>query len=238
MIAIKINKITKFYSSKNQLGAKEMFLKNGFFSKKKSSTYAIKNLSFTIKYGESVAILGHNGSGKSTTLSLISGVSSPSSGEVILNSPVSSMLELTSGINTELSGLQNIFLYSSLLGTPLNVIKKNLPNIIDFSELNDVINNQVRTYSSGMIARLAFSIITANVNDILVIDEVFAVGDYKFKRKCFDFLRKFKKNGGTLLMVTHDAETAKIFCERGIVLSKGKKIYDGDLKNAYKFYLN
>ena len=118
MIAIKINNITKFYSSKNQLGAKEMFLKNGFFSKKKSSTYAIKNLSFTIKYGESVAILGHNGSGKSTTLSLISGVSSPSSGEVILNSPVSSMLELTSGINTELSGLQNIFFTHLYLEPP------------------------------------------------------------------------------------------------------------------------
>jgi ABC-type polysaccharide/polyol phosphate transport system ATPase subunit len=227
---IKIQNLKKRYIKNNKSGLKEFFVKKKVIKHNKlNREFAIDGISLSMIRGDSLAILGHNGSGKSTTLSILSGVMDKTSGEVFIDGSVSSLLELHSGINIELTGLQNIYLYSSILKVPLNIIKKNIDNIIAFSELGDSIHEIVRTYSSGMVARLAFSIIITVKSDILLIDEVFAVGDASFKKKCSDYITGFLMNGGTLVMVTHDLETAKKFCKRAIVLKSGKVDFDGPI---------
>lgn len=227
---IKIQNLKKRYSTPNKSGIKEFFIKKKVIKHSSlNREYAINDISFSLLRGDSLAILGHNGSGKSTTLSILSGVMEKTSGEVLINGSVSSLLELHSGINLELTGLQNIYLYSSLLKIPLKIIKKNINKIISFSELGDSIHEIVRTYSSGMIARLAFSILITVESDILLIDEVFAVGDANFKQKCSEYINGFLKNGGTLVMVTHEILTAKRFCKRAIILKSGQVEFDGPI---------
>ena len=199
--------------------------------------HAVNNVSFNIKKGESVAIFGRNGAGKSTILKMITEVCYPTDGEISVKGRVSALLELTSGFDPEFTGRENIYLKGQLLGLKNNEIKELEQEIIDFAEIEEYIDQPIRTYSSGMKARLGFSI---NVNikpEILIVDEALSVGDENFRKKCSKKVNEIIKNEGvTLLFVTHSAGMAAEFCKRGMVMETGKIVFDGNIEDAIKRY--
>lgn len=198
---------------------------------------AVDDVSFRIMKGESVALFGKNGAGKSTILKMITGVAFPTSGTIEVNGRVSALLELTSGFDPEFTGRENIYLKGQLLGISNQEIKELEQDIIDFAEIEEYIDQPVRTYSSGMKARLGFSI---NVNirpEILIVDEALSVGDEEFKNKCTTKVNEIiQKDNVTLLFVTHSTAMAKEFCKRGIVMEKGKLKFDGTIDEAIERY--
>lgn len=228
----KVNKIYKLYKNDKRrlLG---IFFKKIPYKEKK----AVNNVSFNIKKGEAVAIFGKNGAGKSTILKMITGVTFPTSGEIKVKGRVSALLELTSGFDPEFTGRENIYLKGRILGLKEKEINKLEPTIVEFAELEEYIDQPVRTYSSGMKARLGFSI---NVNiepEILIVDEALSVGDEAFKKKCMKKINEIiEKDNVTLLFVTHATGVAKEFCKRGIVMQKGKIICDTDINEATEVY--
>ena len=189
---------------------------------KKNKFKALIDLSFIIKSGEAVALIGKNGAGKSTTLSLIVGVMKPSSGIVIVNGKIAPMLELGGGFHFELTGRENIILNGCLLGFTKKEMRSKLEDIISFSELGLFIEQPIRTYSSGMLARLGFSIISQLEPDIIIIDEVLAVGDQAFQEKCYNTIRKFKESGVTILLVSHNMSDVLNICDRVIWIEDHK----------------
>lgn len=229
-----VSKIYKLYKNDKRrlLG---IFFKKVPYKEKK----AVDKVSFDIKKGEAVAIFGKNGAGKSTILKMITGVTFPTSGEINVKGRVSALLELTSGFDPEFTGRENIYLKGRILGLKENEISKLEPAIVEFAELEEYIDQPVRTYSSGMKARLGFSI---NVNiepEILIVDEALSVGDEAFKKKCMQKINEIiEKDNVTLLFVTHATGVAKEFCKRGIVMKKGKKICDTDIDGAIEAYNN
>ena len=198
---------------------------------------AVNDVSFDVRRGEAVAIFGKNGAGKSTILKMITGVSYPSSGEIIVHGRVSALLELTSGFDPELTGRENIYLKGQLIGLTNEEIRALEDEIVDFAEVDEYIDQPVRTYSSGMKARLGFAI---NVNikpEILIVDEALSVGDRAFREKCHQKIDGLiEREHVTLLFVTHSVGTARQFCKRGIVMKKGKLIFDGDIDEAIELY--
>ena len=227
-----VTKVYKLYKNDKQR-LKSIFLKNTKHTEKR----AVDGVSFSIKKGESVAIFGKNGAGKSTILKMITGVTYPNGGEIIVKGRVSALLELTSGFDPEFTGRENIYLKGHILGVSNNEIKMLEPTIIDFADIGEYIDQPVRTYSSGMKARLGFAI-NANINpEILIVDEALSVGDEKFKNKCIEKVNEIvNKKHVTLLFVTHATETAKSFCKRGIVLKHGKIIHDANIDDAINVY--
>lgn len=227
-----VSKIYKLY--KND---KQRFL-SIFSSKiKYKKKLANNNISFKIKSGESVAVFGRNGAGKSTMLKMISGVVLPTKGEVVVNGRVSALLELTAGFDPEFTGLENIYLKGQLMGLTSAQIKKIEREIIEFAEIDEYIDQPVRTYSSGMKARLGFAINVTIDPHIVVVDEALSVGDVKFRKKCNKKIRKIINNDNvTVIYVTHSPNTAKDICTRGMVLSKSKLIFDGDINTAIEKY--
>lgn len=197
---------------------------------------ATDNVSFTIKEGESVALFGRNGAGKSTLLKMITGVTYPTQGEIIVNGRVSALLELTAGFDPEFTGRENIFLRGQLLGIDEKEVKAMEEEIIEFADLGDYIDQPIRTYSSGMKARLGFAI-NANIKpEILIVDEALSVGDKEFRQKCNKKINEIVGTGATFLFVTHSTNVAKNFCKRGIVLKMGRIIFDGEINDAIDFY--
>lgn len=227
-----VTKIYKLYKSDKQRFKAIFFKKTPFKAKK-----AVNQVSFKIDQGESVALFGKNGAGKSTILKMITEVTYPTKGNIIINGRVSALLELTSGFDPEFTGRENIYLKGQILGLKNSEIQELEKTIIDFAELGDYIDQPVRTYSSGMKARLGFSI---NVNiepEILIVDEALSVGDEEFRRKCIKKINDLTNNENvTLLYVTHATRTAKDFCKRGMVMQAGKLIFDGDIEEAMKIY--
>ena len=227
-----VNKTYKLYKNDKQR-FKAIFFKHTPYKPKK----AVNNVSFKIQKGESVALFGKNGAGKSTILKMITEVVYPTSGEIIIDGRVSALLELTSGFDPEFTGRENIYLKGQILGVENSEIKRLEKTIVDFAELEEYIDQPVRTYSSGMKARLGFSI---NVNiepEILIVDEALSVGDEEFRRKCIKKINELINNDNiTLLYVTHATKTAKDFCKRGMVMQKGNLIFDGDIEEAMQIY--
>ena len=227
-----VSKVYKLYSStrKRLLG---VFIKKIKYKKKN----AVDNMSFEIQRGDSVALFGKNGAGKSTVLKMITGVAFPTSGEITVNGRVSALLELTSGFDQEMTGRENIYLKGHILGLKDNEIKSLENTIVEFSELNDYIDQPVRTYSSGMKARLGFAI---NVNikpEILIVDEALSVGDAAFRTKCQKKINELIHSENiTLLFVTHQMAVAEEFCKRGIVMKDGRIEFDGPVHEASEFY--
>lgn len=223
-----VTKIYKLY--KND---KQRFL--GIFSKKikYKENKAVNDLSFCVKKGESVALFGKNGAGKSTIMKMITEVTFPTSGTITINGRVSALLELTAGFDGEFTGRENIYLKCNIMGMTDEQVAEVEEQIVEFAEIGDYIDQPVRTYSSGMKSRLGFSI---NVNvepEILIVDEALSVGDKAFQQKCIKKVNQIMENGDvTFLFVTHSSRMAKAFCKRGIVLEKGKMIFDGDIEKA------
>lgn len=198
---------------------------------------AVNNASFAIQRGEAVALFGKNGAGKSTILKMITGVTFPTTGEIAVNGRVSALLELSSGFDPEFTGRENIYLKGQLLGLKNKEIQEVEEEIIEFAQLGDYIDQPLRTYSSGMKARLGFSI---NVNikpEILIVDEALSVGDEEFKNKCIKKINSIMKDENvTLLFVTHATGVAKEFCTRGILMQDGKLTFDGNIDEAILEY--
>ena len=185
--------------------------------KVKNSRYeALRDISFEAYKGETLGIIGKNGAGKSTALGLIAGVLKPSKGRVIVNGRISPLLELGAGFHPELTGRENIMLNGVLLGLTRNEVLKKMTEIIDFSELHEFIDQPIRTYSSGMLARLGFSVVSHLDPEILLIDEILAVGDKIFKQKCLDKMMGFKRSGVTMVFVSHSMEDVLKICDRVI----------------------
>ena len=234
-IAIEFKNVCKTYKlyKNDKQRFKAIFFKKTPHKAKK----AVDNVSFVIKKGESVALFGKNGAGKSTILKMITEVTYPTSGEIIINGRVSALLELTSGFDPEFTGRENIYLKGQILGLDNSEIEKLESTIVNFAELEEYIDQPVRTYSSGMKARLGFSI---NVNvepEILIVDEALSVGDEEFRRKCIKKINELiQKENITLLYVTHATKTAKDFCKRGMVMQTGKLMFDGDVEEAMQIY--
>jgi teichoic acid transport system ATP-binding protein len=228
-----VSKEYKLYSS-NRARLLGIFFKRVPYKKK----LAVNDVSFTVKRGESVALFGKNGAGKSTILKMITGVTFPTTGEIKVNGRVSALLELTSGFDQEFSGRENIYLKGHILGLKDSEISALEEEIIEFSELEEYIDQPVRTYSSGMKSRLGFAI---NVNikpEILIVDEALSVGDADFKNKCKEKVNEIINNENvTLLFVTHQKSVAEEFCKRGIVLKKGKLKFDGEIHEAIEKYV-
>ena len=236
-IVVEFKNVTKIYKLfKND---KKRLLGLLFKSVAHKEKRAVNNASFAIERGESVALFGKNGAGKSTILIMITGVTFPTTGEIIVNGRVSALLELSSGFDPEFTGRENIYLKGQLLGLKNKEIQEVEQEIIDFAQLGDYIDQPLRTYSSGMKARLGFSI---NVNikpEILIVDEALSVGDEEFKNKCIKKINSIMKDEDvTLLFVTHATGVAKEFCSRGILMEDGKLTFDGKIEEAIERYNN
>ena len=197
---------------------------------------AIENISFTVEKGEAVALIGRNGAGKSTSLGLVAGVIKPTAGKVTTRGRVASMLELGGGFHPELTGRENIYLNATLLGLRRKEVQQRLDKIIDFSELGEFIDEPIRVYSSGMLAKLGFSVITQVDPDVLIIDEVLAVGDIAFQAKCIKTIREFKSRGVTILFVSHNMKDVEKICDRVVWIENHKLKEIGPAKDVVEKY--
>ena len=189
--------------------------------------YALKNVSFTIQRGESVALIGRNGSGKSTMLKVIAGVLTASKGDVSVSGSIAPLIELGAGFDMDLTARENIYLNGAVMGHNRKFMDENFQEILEFSELQDFIDVPLKNYSSGMVARLGFAIATQVQADILVVDEILAVGDFKFQQKCKERMKHLMGKGTTVLFVSHSDDQVKEICQRAIWLSHGEVMADG-----------
>lgn len=193
-----------------------------FHKPKYEKFHVLKNINFEVKKGEFFGIVGRNGSGKSTLLKMIGGIYQPTKGQLNVNGTLTPFIELGIGFNPELTGRENVFLNGAIMGLTRKEIQSKYQSIVDFSELDKFMDQKLKNYSSGMQVRLAFSIAIQAHNDILLIDEVLAVGDENFQRKCFSVFNEIKDSGKTVIFVTHDMGSVKRFCDRGMLLDNGK----------------
>lgn len=234
-VVIKIEKLYKNY--KMFSGRKDRLLETILPKYQKHTEFiAINNLDLEIRKGEVLGILGKNGAGKSTLLKMITGVVTPTSGKLEVKGKISSLLELGTAFNMELTGEENIYQHGQVMGLTREEIELKKPEIIEFADIGDHLYQPVKTYSSGMFARLAFACAINVDPDILIVDEVLSVGDMAFQLKCFKKFEQFKKSGKTILFVTHNVSDVIRNCTRAIIINEGKKIYDGDVKNGVEKY--
>lgn len=236
-LAIEVRDVKKVYKlyDKPSDRMKEAF---GFGKKKKHKLhYALKGVSMNIRQGETVGIIGTNGSGKSTILKIITGVLNPSEGEVHVNGRISALLELGAGFNMEYNGIENIFLNGTMMGFSEKEIEAKLPDILAFADIGDYVYQPCKTYSSGMFVRLAFAVAINIEPEILIVDEALSVGDVFFQAKCYHKFEEFKKMGKTILFVSHDLSSISKYCDRVFLLNQGTLLGEGspkDMIDAYK----
>ena len=198
---------------------------------------ALRDVSFEVERGETLGIIGRNGSGKSTTLKLIAGVTAPSSGEVYVTGRVSPLIELGAGFHPDLTGRENVHLNGSILGMTGREINEQFDAIVDFAELQDFIDTPVKRYSSGMYVRLGFAVAVHSNPEVLLVDEVLSVGDAFFQEKCLARMHEFQGAGKTIILVSHSADTITSFCDRAIWLDHGRLVADGPAKEVVNEYM-
>jgi len=237
-IAIKVKNLTKIYHlyDKPQDRLKEAL--NPFKKSYHHDFYAMNDVSFEIKKGETVGIIGKNGAGKSTLLKMITGVLTPTSGSIEVNGKIASLLELGAGFNPEMNGLENIYLNGTLMGFTHKEMGSKIDAILEFADIGEFIHQQVKTYSSGMFARLAFSVSINVEPDILIVDEALSVGDARFQSKCIRKMEEIAKLGTTIVFVSHDMQSVKKFCKYAIWLNDGKIVKDGKPDKILEDYMS
>jgi ABC-type polysaccharide/polyol phosphate transport system ATPase subunit len=236
-ITISFKNVSKSYPLLYQKTIKEFF--QALFTRKKTieKVEALKNINLSIKKGETVGVIGKNGAGKSTFLKLIAGVSYPTSGKVNVYGRVVPLIELGAGFHAELSGKENIFLNGVILGMEEKYLVEKFSEIVAFSEIPmDFIFTPVKYYSSGMFMRLAFSVAVFSKPEILLVDEILAVGDIAFQKKCLDKMNEFKKQKVTIVFVSHSMEQVKKFCDKVVYLKEGRVEYEGEVGEGIRRY--
>ena len=237
-IAIKVDHVYKsfnvYYDRANTLKERLLFIGR---NKKREKREILNDINIDIKKGETVALIGVNGSGKSTLLKLMTQIIFPNKGTIETHGKLTSLLELGAGFHPDFSGRENIYFNSSIFGLTKKEIDSRLDQIIEFSELGELIDNPVRTYSSGQYMRLAFSVAINVDAEILLIDEILSVGDQHFQEKCFNKMRELKKEGKTMVFVTHSMESVRNLCDRAIWLYDGKIRMDGNTNEVVNEYL-
>ena len=235
-IAISVESLSKVYKLYNK--PKDRFKEALSISKKRYSRehYALKDISFQIKKGETVGIIGTNGSGKSTILKIITGVLNPTKGDVKIDGRISALLELGAGFNPEFSGIENVYLNGMMIGFSKEEIDEKLEDILAFADIGDFVKQPVKTYSSGMFVRLAFAVAINIDPEILIVDEALSVGDVFFQSKCYNKFEEFKKLGKTILFVSHDLGSITKYCDRAILLNKGTMLAEGNSKAMVDLY--
>jgi lipopolysaccharide transport system ATP-binding protein len=234
-IAIQLNHVSKvFDQSRNPI----RHLGRLLLSRPPSANafQAVRDISFTVNQGESIALIGQNGSGKSTTLQLVAGTLTPSSGTIQTQGRIAALLELGSGFNPEFTGRENVFFNARLLGMAPAEIEQQFDTIAEFADIGHYIEQPVKTYSSGMFVRLAFAVATHTNPDILIIDEALSVGDVFFQQKCFRKIRELQRNGATLMFVSHDPGSVQKLCDRAILLESGEIVADGIPRQVLEIY--
>ncbi len=236
-VAIKFDRVSKLYHLQSHRTLKEFL--PAFLGRKqtKKEFWALKDVSFEVRKGETLGIIGPNGAGKSTILKLIAGVTEPTKGKVIVNGKVSPLIELGAGFHPDLTGRENIYLNGAILGLTKKEVDKKFKEIVDFAELWDFIDQPVKHYSSGMYMRLGFSIAIHTDPEILLIDEILAVGDTAFQEKCLDKMRDFQAQGVTIIFVSHSLETVETFCRKSLLLMNGQVVIFGKTDRVISNYL-
>ena len=236
--AIEVRNVTKkfkvFYDKGSQLKEKMLFKKRNRYEER----WVLKGISFEVKKGEAIGLIGHNGCGKSTTLKLLTKIIYPDSGSIEMKGRVSSLIELGAGFHPDMSGRENIYTNASIFGLTRKEINERMDDIIEFSELEEFLDNPVRTYSSGMYMRLAFSVAINVDADILLIDEILAVGDVNFQAKCFNRLREIKAQGTTIVIVSHAMGQIEQICDRSIWIHEGLIKAEGAPRDIHPEYLD
>ncbi len=235
--AIQVKNVVKTYKlyKKPADRVKEAFSVTG--KKRHKDFFALNNVSFDVKKGEMLGLIGTNGAGKSTLLKIITGVLTPTSGDIVINGKISALLELGAGFNPEYTGIENAYLNGAMIGFTREEMDEKIDDIVSFADIGDFIYQPVKTYSSGMFARLAFAVAISVDPDILIVDEALSVGDAFFQAKCFKKMDELKKSGKTILFVSHDMGSVIKYCNRAIIIDHGTKLEEGsaeEMVNVYK----
>lgn len=236
MPAIKVDKVTKIYRLFNRPVDR---LKEALNPMRKSyhrDYYALDELSFEVEKGDFVGIIGTNGSGKSTILKIITGVLTPTTGSVVVDGRISALLELGSGFNMEYTGMENLYMNGTMMGYSREEMDKKIPDILEFADIGDYVYQPVKTYSSGMLIRLAFALSINVEPEILIVDEALAVGDVFFQSKCYKKINEICQSGTTVILVTHDMSTVIKYCNKVVLLNKGKFIAEGEAGKMVDLY--
>ncbi len=235
-LAIQIHNLSKCYQIYKEPRHRLLQFMMGRFKQFYQEFWALKNISFSVRKGETVGIVGRNGSGKSTLLQLICGTLNPTVGRIEANGRIAALLELGSGFNPEFTGRENVYLYASILGFSREDTNKNLSEILAFADIGPFIDRPTKTYSSGMVVRLAFSVAIHCKPQILIVDEALAVGDELFQRKCFSKIENIKQTGATILFVSHSAAAVMTLCDRAILIDDGEMLTEGPPKTVVGLY--
>lgn len=235
-VAIRVDDISKMYKLYDKPSDRFKEALGLTKEKKYHEHYALNHVSFDVKKGETVGIIGTNGSGKSTILKIITGVLNPTGGNLNVNGRISALLELGAGFNMEYTGIENIYLNGTMMGFSKEEIDSRLDSILQFADIGDFVHQPVKTYSSGMFVRLAFAVAINIDPEILIVDEALSVGDVFFQVKCYHKFEEFKKMGKTILFVSHDLGSISKYCDRVILLNKGQKIAEGEPKKIVDMY--
>lgn len=235
-LAIKVENVSKVYKLYNK--PSDRLRESLSLSHKKYSRdhYALSDISFDVKRGETVGLIGTNGAGKSTILKIITGVTNPTNGTICVNGRISALLELGAGFNMEYTGIENVYLNGTMIGFTEEEIDARLPEILEFADIGDFAYQPVKTYSSGMFVRLAFAVAINIDPEILIVDEALSVGDVFFQTKCYHKFEEFKNMGKTILFVSHDLNSVAKYCDRVVLLNKGTKLAEGTPREMVDMY--
>lgn len=236
MNAIEVNHLSKRFRKYYDKTLKGYFISLAKREKRYEQFHALHDVSFAVKKAEAFAIIGDNGAGKSTLFKILSGIIDKDHGDVTVNGKIAPLIELSAGLSRDLSGKENIRLNCAIFGLNREQIETVYPKIVDFAELKEFIDMPVKFYSSGMKARLGFSIAVHIDAEIILIDEVLAVGDKDFKKKCYAKMRELKREGKTIVIISHSLKPLKDICDRALILKKGKVIAIGDVHTMIKQY--
>src|SRR6202049_4505990 len=235
MIDLKFDRVSKKYELRTPSNSPRRWYKQTFASRS-GQMWALRDVSFEVTEGEALGIVGHKGAGKTTILRILSSITSPTQGEITVRGRLAAMVEVSSGFHPELTGLENVYLHGAMLGMRRSEIRRKLESIVEFSGVGQYIDVPVKRYSSGMYVRLGFSI-AAHLNpDILLLDEVLAVGDAAFQAKCLERIAEFRKNGRTVVFISHDLAAVYRLCDRALLLSHGQVLMDGPARSVIEEY--
>lgn len=233
MIDLRLDGVSKKYSLRGNHASKRWY---SAFARRSSEMWALQDVNFAVREGEALGIVGHNGAGKTTILKLLSGITAPTRGQITIRGRLAALIEVSSGFHPELTGRENVFLYGAMLGMKRSEIARKMDSIIDFSGMEKYIDVPVKRYSSGMYVRLGFAVAAHLEPDVVLLDEVLAVGDVAFQARCLDRISELRKSGRTIVFVSHDLASVYRICDRALLLDGGKVLMDGAPRTVIDHY--